>query len=263
MQKIHLEEIKSTNSFMLDQLANGANWEEGTTVYTLRQTAGRGQIGNSWESEIDKNITFSMLLKPLFLPIKEQFLISEITCIAIVEAINSIISSETISCNQIQEKICIKWPNDIYIGDDKLCGILIENSLQGCNFAQSILGIGINVNQENWIGNAPNPTSLKLKYHQDFSPVKVLDKVTEKIWYYYILLQSGMKEKIHSQYLSLLYRREGFHKYKDAESGKEFAAKIMDVEPSGYLLLEEESGEKHRYMFKEVKFVLPCGVTKE
>lgn len=253
MQKIHLNETKSTNTFLIDALANGEKIDECAVVYTLRQTAGRGQVGNSWESEPDKNIAFSMLLRPEFLPIKEQFIISEITCLAIIEALHGL----------GLDSLSIKWPNDIYHADDKICGILIENALMGNRFSQCVIGIGINVNQTTWVGNAPNPTSIKLCLGEERSPIDVMDSVQTLISRYYIMLQSGMKELIHSRYLSHLYRRYGYHPYKDAETGREFMAQIKTIEPSGYLLLEDTEGSTFRYMFKEVKFMLPCGVTKE
>ena len=125
---IHLPEVRSTNTWMLDRLAKGEDMADETVVYTLRQTAGRGQMGNSWESEPDKNISFSMLLCPEFLPIREQFIISQLCSLAIVEALDELI------CEQLfhdEVKFSIKWPNDIYAGDRKLCGILIENRLMG------------------------------------------------------------------------------------------------------------------------------------
>lgn len=253
MQKIYLNEVNSTNTFLIDTLAKGNQLEEGSVVYTLRQTAGRGQIGNSWESEPEKNITFSILLRPKFLPIREQFYISEITCLAITDALST--------CGIMN--LSIKWPNDIYCNDDKICGILIENSLMGSIFDQCIIGIGINVNQTKWIGNAPNPTSIKLITGKDFNPEEILDKVHDNIMRYYFMLQSGMKEEIHKKYLNKIYRKEGFYPYKDAETGKEFSAQIKTIEPSGYLLLEDSKGSMYRYMFKEVKFVLPCGIVKE
>lgn len=253
MQKIYLNEVNSTNTFLIDSLAKGTQLEEGSVVYTFCQTAGRGQIGNSWESEPEKNITFSILLRPKFLPIREQFYISEITCLAITEALAT--------CDIMN--LSIKWPNDIYCKDDKICGILIENSLMGSTFDQCIIGIGINVNQTKWIGNAPNPTSIKLCIDKDFNPEEILDKVYDKIMLYYSMLQSGMKDEIHRRYLNNIYRKDGFFPYMDAETGKEFSAQIKTIEPSGYLLLEDTEGSEYRYMFKEVKFVLPCGITKE
>lgn len=253
MQKIHLEETKSTNTFLIEALAKGADYEECSVVYTLRQTAGRGQVGNSWESENDRNITFSMLLRPTFLPIKEQFIISELTCIAIVKAL------ESFGLNRLS----IKWPNDIYCADDKICGILIENALMGCTFSQCVIGIGININQTRWIGNAPNPTSMKLCTGAEHDPIAVMDKVSDNIIRYYSLLKQNRKAEIHAEYLELLYRKEGLHPYKDAETEREFMAQIKTVEPSGHLILEDAEGSTYRYMFKEIKFVLPCGVTKE
>lgn len=253
MQKIHLLETKSTNTYLIDALAKGSNYDEYDVIYTMRQTAGRGQMGNSWESEPDRNISFSMLLRPLFLPIREQFVISEIACLAIAEALD---------CFGLSD-ISIKWPNDIYCGDDKICGMLIENSLAGSRFSQCVVGIGINVNQTQWIGNAPNPTSMLLKLDREIDPIAVMDNVIEVIIGYYEKLKQGKKDVIHDLYLSRLYRREGFFSYQDAENGKFFMARIKTIEPSGHLQLEDPEGSTYRYMFKEVKFVLPCGVTKE
>lgn len=260
MNKIYLEEINSTNSYMLQQLSDGVKLEEGSVIYTMKQTAGRGQVGNSWESEDGKNVAFSLLLRPTFLPIRNQFIISEIVCVAIHEALTQ--------CGL--ENVSIKWPNDIYCGDDKICGILIENSLVGSSYSLSVVGIGINVNQMTWIGNAPNPTSMKICAGRDFDPVAVMEMVAERITHYYNIMKTidagvwgGMCEAIHKNYMQHLYRKDGLHPYKDAETGKEFMARIKTIEPSGYLQLEDPEGSMYRYMFKEVKFVLPCGVTKE
>ena len=122
-----------------------------TVVSTYNQTAGRGQRGNSWESEPHKNLTFSVLLKPQHIIAREQFYISEIVSVAIVNTLRKYI---------IDQPIAIKWPNDIYVNDDKICGILIENTLSGYSISQSIAGIGININQQTFLSNAPNPISL-------------------------------------------------------------------------------------------------------
>lgn len=141
--------------------------------------------------------------------------------------------------------------------------MLIENSLAGSRFSQCVVGIGINVNQTQWIGNAPNPTSMLLKLDREIDPIAVMDNVIEVIIGYYEKLKQGKKDVIHDLYLSRLYRREGFFSYQDAENGKFFMARIKTIEPSGHLQLEDPEGSTYRYMFKEVKFVLPCGVTKE
>lgn len=251
MTYIHLEEIKSTNSWLLEQLGQGVSFEDETVVWTTRQTAGRGQVGNSWEAEPDKNISFSVLLKPTFLAPRDQFVLSEITALSVAEVIPGSV---------------IKWPNDIFVNEKKICGMLIENQLQGSLFAHSILGIGINVNQERWVGNAPNPTSLKLETGNEYSPSDILHLVVEKIHTRYELLQNdpvGMRTLIHAQFCRRLYRGEGLFPYVDAKTLEPFNATISEVEPTGLLHLKTEAGEERVYGFKEVKFVLPCGVTKE
>lgn len=251
MTYIHLEEIKSTNSWLLEQLGQGVSFEDETVVWTTRQTAGRGQVGNSWEAEPDKNISFSVLLKPSFLAPRDQFVLSELTALSVAEIIPDAV---------------IKWPNDIFVHEKKICGMLIENQLQGASFAYSILGIGINVNQERWVGNAPNPTSIKLETGEENDPREILQQVVKSIDRRYQMLKAdpiGIRSLIHSQFCRHLYRGEGFFPYVDAKSGEPFNARICDVQPTGHLHLQTEAGEERVYGFKEVKFVLPCGVTKE
>ena len=261
MQMIHLPEVRSTNTWMLDHLAKGEDMADETVVYTLRQTAGRGQMGNSWESEPDKNISFSMLLCPEFLPIREQFIISQLCSLAIVEALDELI------CEQLfhdEVKFSIKWPNDIYAGDRKLCGILIENRLMGSTLKHCVLGVGINVNQEKWIGNAPNPVSLKM-LGIETDPVHVLKIVSGHIHALYEALRDykEMAAVIRERYMQRLYRKEGYFAYYDPAGDEHFDARIVGVDAQGPLLLRLASGEVRKYWFKEVRFVLPCGVTKE
>ena len=261
MQMIHLPEVRSTNTWMLDHLAKGDDMADETVVYTLRQTAGRGQMGNSWESEPDKNISFSMLLCPEFLPIREQFIISQLCSLAIVEALDELI------CEQLfhdEVKFSIKWPNDIYAGDRKLCGILIENRLMGSTLKHCVLGVGINVNQEKWIGNAPNPVSLKM-LGIETDPVHVLKIVASHIHALYEALRDNkeMAAVIRERYMQRLYRKEGYFAYYDPAGDEHFDARIVGVDAQGPLLLRLTSGEVRKYWFKEVRFVLPCGVTKE
>ena len=263
IRKIHLPEVASTNTWMLDTLAHVQNLPDETVVYTLRQSAGRGQVGNGWESEFDRNIAFSMLLRPEFLPIREQFVLSELCCLGIVEGLESIAGEQGIAPEALQ--LSVKWPNDIYAGDLKLVGILIENRLMASTLTHSVLGVGINVNQERWVGNAPNPVSLRL-LGVDTTPEVVLDRVTERISHYYHTLRDNVREgaaAIHQLYMSRLYRREGFHPYFDPERQERFEARIIDIDPQGPMRLQLPSGEERSYWFKEVRFVLPCGVTKE
>lgn len=251
MTYIHLEETKSTNSWLLEQLTKGVTLADETVVWTTRQTAGRGQVGNSWEAEPNKNISFSVLLRPAFLAPRHQFVLSEMTALAVADSIPDSV---------------IKWPNDIYVGDEKICGMLIENQLMGNSMSYSVLGIGINVNQERWVGNAPNPTSMKLITGQEYNPEQVLQQVVERLHYYYMQLKNdaiGIRGLIHDRFQQRLYRAKGLYPYVDAQTGELFQARIKEVEPIGLLHLQPETGEERIYSFKEVKFVLPCGVVKE
>ena len=260
-KRYHLPEVQSTNTYLLDLLAQGTTLPDTTVIYTLRQTAGRGQMGNSWESEMDKNILFSMLLCPTFLPIREQFLLSQICSLGIVEALDELIRTQHL---QDEVKLSIKWPNDIYAGDGKLCGILIENRLMGGTLQHSVLGVGINVNQEKWIGNAPNPVSLKM-LGVETDPLTVLDLVTKHIVELYNAFRDNkeMANVIRERYMQRLYRKDGYYAYYDPAKDEHFDAEIAGVDAQGPLMLRLPSGEVRSYWFKEVKFVLPCGVTKE
>lgn len=260
MRKVYFTQIASTNSWLLDALSRGEQFEEGTVFYTFRQTNGRGQIGNTWESEPDKNIAFSLLLKPAFLPLQQQFLLSEVCCLGVYDALTELAAE-----SGAEADLCIKWPNDIYWGDEKLGGILIENRLMGSHWSECILGVGLNVNQEHWIGNAPNPTSLSL-HGLNLSPEQVLDRVAAAILRRYNCLKEqkdSYSALLHADFQSHLYRREGLFPYVDAQSGESFLAQMEGVEMQGPLLLRLSTGERRRYWFKEVRFVLPCGVTKE
>lgn len=283
---IHLEEVRSTNTWLLEALAHGEEFADGTVVWTSRQTAGRGQVGNSWEAEPEKNLSMSMLLKPSMIHPREQFVISELTALAVRQTVEDVLAKVS-ACNSktsIQHvPVSIKWPNDIYVGDEKIAGILIENQLQGAQISHSILGIGLNINQEHWIGNAPNPTSLKLiaakelDFAKDFDierfdPEKGFD--VEKVLLHLTCLLKDFyqqltadtevaKKSLHQQFCSHLYRGEGFFPYVDAETGEAFEARIVNVAKTGQLHLQTREGTEKIYSFKEVKFVLPCGVTKE
>lgn len=255
LTKIHLDEVKSTNSWLLETLTSASDpLPEGAVVYTKRQTAGRGQVGNSWESEPDKNVSFSLLLRPTFLPIPRQFVLSELCCVGVLLGLQQLGAPS----------LSVKWPNDIYAGDDKLCGILIEHRLMGGVLSESVLGVGINVNQIRWIGNAPNPTSLKL-LGIDTTPEVALDAVTRQIASLYAILKESPEGAltIHKLFLEHLYRRTGFHPYVDAQTGEPFSAEIVGVDPCGPMTLRTEDGTERKYWFKEVRFVLPCGVVKE
>ena len=215
---IHISETNSTNSYLQTFCAKEKT-EEFTTVATDYQTSGRGQRGNSWESEPHKNLLFSFVLFPEFLEARRQFLISQIVSLAIKEELDT-----------YTDDVSIKWPNDIYWKEKKICGILIENDLIGRNISRSIAGIGININQE--------------EFHN----------IMLRVQSYYYQLKKNDTSSIVTQYEKSLFRKEGMHRYKDANG--EFLARIVYVEPEGRLILEDERQIKRGYMFKEVEYLL-------
>lgn len=238
---IELEETGSTNSY-LKQLSLDGEIAEFTVVTTEGQTAGRGQRGNYWESEPGKNLTFSLLVRPVFLEAREQFRISQIVSLSIKEELDRHATG-----------FSIKWPNDIYWNDRKICGILIENSLSGTVISECIIGAGINLNQRRFESPAPNPVSLVQITGREQSRREFLDGVLKRIETYYEALKTGNCEAVIGAYIRALYRRRGFHPYEDSR-GK-FRAEIIGVNPDGTLLLGDEEGGVRNYAFKEVAFL--------
>ena len=238
---IKIDSASSTNS-ELKKLCSEQQLLSFSTVVAGKQTAGRGQAGNFWESEPYKNLTFSVILFPENLPAKQSFILSRIFSLAVKETLDKYI-----------QYVSIKWPNDIYYQDKKICGMLIENEITGANISSSIIGIGLNINQEKFISKAPNPISLKQitneTYNLDEISGSILCIAKEK----YQQFLSGDTEKICTEYQNALYRKSGYHTYED-ENGS-FQACIKKVKDDGTLVLETENGEIRCYQFKEVHFI--------
>ncbi|WP_300724543.1 biotin--[acetyl-CoA-carboxylase] ligase [uncultured Bacteroides sp.] len=241
-EPIRLDETTSTNSY-LDRLCNKSDVPELTAVYTAYQSEGRGQRGNSWESEAGANLLFSFVLYPDFLPAHNQFLLSQITALALQEVLS-----------QYTDDITIKWPNDIYWNDKKLCGTLIENDLTGIHISRCISGTGVNLNQQQFVSDAPNPVSLSQITGRRYNQEEILHQIMEKVSFYYSRLKSGQTEEIVSRYKNALYRKDGFYAYKDKDGT--FLARIHDIEPIGKLILQDKQGMFRQYMFKEVEYIL-------
>lgn len=241
-KRIHLKETNSTSSY-LRTLCNTQATEEFTVISTDFQTAGRGQRGNSWESEEKKNLLFSLLLTPSFLPANEQFILSQVVSLSIKEELDTYGSG-----------FSIKWPNDIYWNDKKICGILIENDLQGSYLSQSIAGICININQEAFHSSAPNPVSLKQITGKEHDLNSILENILCRLDSYYKKIQSGYMESISQTYYNALFRKEVFAGFSD-KNGK-FTARIIRVEPSGLLVVADKDGMERSYAFKEISYIL-------
>ncbi len=238
----HYKSLKSTNS-KLKELLDHKDLPEFSAVITSNQTAGRGQIGNSWESEKDKNLTFSFVLYPHFLKIQKQFRLTQMVTTAIADVLSKLVP-----------EIRIKWPNDIYAGDKKLAGILIENSLSGSTIASTIVGVGLNVNQKTFLSDAPNPVSMRMLTGISYDLDVLFLQIRQALVFRYVQWLETSIRTIKKDYFKQLYRNDGFYIFKD-DNG-EFPAKIDSVQECGHLLLTDISGNQRTYAFKEVSFVL-------
>lgn len=245
---VALDETDSTNQY-LSLLCNRLQESvaELTTVTAEFQTAGKGQRGNTWEAEAGKNLLFSFVLYPSFLEARRQFTLSQIVSLAIKEELS-----------RWSDEITIKWPNDIYWKERKICGILIENDLSGSRIRRCIAGIGININQEVFHSDAPNPVSLKQITGKEHDRHEILAHILRRVQIYYNSLQmedfAVYSAEISARYARSLFRRRGLHPYEDA-NGK-FLARLLRVEQDGRFVLEDESGKEREYLFKEVQYTL-------
>ena len=242
---ISLDETDSTNRY-LTQYCNEhpAETSDFTTVVADFQTAGKGQRGNSWESEKGKNLMFSIAMFPTFIEAKNQFVLSEIVSLAVKEELDT--------CT---DDISIKWPNDIYWNEKKICGILIEHELEGRCLSRSIAGIGLNINQEVFRSNAPNPVSLRQITGHEHDRTTLLQGILTRLHRYYTQLQQeGNSNTVDMCYHQSLFRREGYHPYQDNDG--RFMARLLRVEPDGRLVLEDEGGRERSYLFKQVQHIL-------
>lgn len=235
---IYLDEVDSTNRYLLEyQPAEG---EDATICVADFQTAGRGCGSNSWESERGKNLLFSLLIHPTDIEAREQFHISMAISLTICDAMQS----------YGMKDVSVKWPNDIYWKDKKLCGILIENRLSGTFIRDSIIGIGLNVNQDVFLSDAPNPVSMRQILGREFNRDEVLRRILAKL-----NVCRCMVDFTYMRYNAMLYRRgKGFFPFRDASG--DFMAEILETDRSGLLMLRKQSGEVQSYAFKEVQFII-------
>jgi len=235
----YIKQTSSTNELLWKMLREDS-LHEGFVVSTDFQLAGKGQIRNSWESAVGKNLLFSLVLYPLMIRPDEQFLISQLVSVAIKKALD-----------KYADNITIKWPNDIYWNDKKIAGILIENSLQGNKIKTVVIGVGLNVNQMEFVSNAPNPVSLHQITGKSYIRKPLLNSLCRNIMDLYNSLDA---EQIRKEYLEMLYRKYGFHSFRT--DNLIFKAKILSVHSDGQLELETERGERKGFYFKEVSFVI-------
>lgn len=237
---LFVENLPSTNSYAADLLKH-KKLTEGCVIYTNYQTFGRGQAGNFWESEENKNLLVSIILYPNMINPAEQFQLSMMISLGICDFLQ-----------RYTDGISIKWPNDIYVKDDKIAGILIENSIMGEIIEHTIAGIGLNINQLRFISDAPNPVSLSILTGFEYNLQECLGQLTSELDKRYRYLIPGDSEKLKKEYISRLYGHNQWRRFRD-QNGT-FAGCISGVNNEGLLRIELKNGNLREYSFKEIEF---------
>lgn len=237
---IRLEEIDSTNRYLKDYREEGD--EEMIVAVADYQAAGKGQGTHTWESEKGKNLLFSIKVYPHWIPVRRQFVLSMAGALAVKDALDSYV-----------ENITLKWPNDVYWNDKKISGTLIENTIDSKGIKSCVFGIGLNVNQLVFHSDAPNPVSLAQILGHEVDRDEVLKKILDGFEKYYELLRRADYMDVSGIYHLSLYRRKGFHPYRDADG--EFEGALVEVEDDGHLILHDRQGRIRSYAFGEISIV--------
>lgn len=242
MKILHLDEVDSTNAYIMRE---AAELEAPVMVSAHTQTAGQGQRGNSWESEPGKNLTFSMFYRPVELPPMAQFSMSEAVALGVVDFL---------AAHDVEAKV--KWPNDIYVGNRKICGILIRHSILQRIVSYSVIGVGINVNQKEFISDAPNPVSMWQISHEDYDLSSLEKEIAAIIGNRLELIRTEADRRaLHDEFMGKLWRGDGnLYPFADTATGENFMARIEDVASHGPITLRLEDGSARTYAFKEIAF---------
>lgn len=237
-----LDVVDSTNDYLLEK-AKKERIFEGEVVLAHYQTNGRGQRESSWDSNPGENLMCSIYALPTFLNGDNFFLLSKAIALAVKEVLEEI-------C--LEELVEVKWPNDIYVNQKKIGGILIENQFKGNSIKQSVIGVGLNVNQTNF--EHVNATSIKLLTTEDYSVKDILNLILQRLEYFYLNLKWGKSKELEVNYLKSLMN---FNKFEDyfSEENNNFKGTIKDVENNGLLKMEIQ-GEISSFQFKEIQFKL-------
>ena len=242
LKYVHLEQIDSTNAYLqrMQSEADIRNW----VVSTDEQSAGKGMGSNSWESEVGKNLTFSLAVDMGFLPAERQFLLSEAVPLGIIEVLDTILPAE---------KLHIKWPNDLFYENRKLGGILINSTIKAHMMDVSIIGIGLNVNQVQFQDWPTHPISLKMITGKSHDLQPLLEQIAEHI----IIKVEQLKSDptiIEQDYLKRLFRYRTWADYE--VNGKVLRLLMTGIDQFGRLLLVDEQQTIQTFDIKEIKFVV-------
>ncbi len=240
-KKIFIERLSSTNSHAAWLLRKG-KVQEGTVICAGYQTAGRGQGNNRWESETGKNLLFSIVLYPVTIRAEKQFSISRMISLGIRDFLLA-----------FSKDVFVKWPNDIYVRNDKIAGILIENAIIKSEIEHTIAGIGININQTKFPGDIPNPASLKTVTGRDHDIEKCLDDILACLDKRYRQLGYDKKNALDKEYLTALYRYDQWTEFQDSRGI--FEGRIIAVTDSGRLQIEDRRSRTYEYEHGEVNFL--------
>ncbi len=237
---VHLDKVDSTNNYAARELLT-KSLNEGTVFTATCQQSGRGTGISQWESSVGLNLTISMVLYPRKIEVCNQFAISQAISLGLVDFLS-----------QHVQKVSIKWPNDIYVDDRKIAGILIETVISAGKFSRAIIGIGLNINQEIFVSDAPNPVSLKNLTERNYDLEEVLDALCDKLDKRYLSLIHGDFDTLNNDYQQVLYKRGIWANFRADEI--DFEGRITGVGKDGPLLIETRAGEVQGFMFKEVVF---------
>jgi len=241
---IFLPQVESTNSYATALLKN-VNLPEGSVIYSSHQTHGRGQRGNSWISGPGLNLAASYVLRPTFLPIDKLFYMYIISALAVHDVMAEILSDS-------QFDIKIKWPNDILVNSKKIAGILNENILSTSAASTTVVGIGININQEDFAG-IENATSLKLLREKNYDIDSVLKALHRHLENYYLKLKNKHFETILNTYYSFFYKINQPQEFKVNDSIENFT--IKGINDKGLLDLKDKKGDHHYFDIKQIKWI--------
>ncbi|MFR9524348.1 MAG: biotin--[acetyl-CoA-carboxylase] ligase [Rikenellaceae bacterium] len=233
------DSLGSTNDQAQDEV-----YSHGDIIVAERQSAGRGQRGNKWISGQGLNLTLSAVVCPQGLELRRQFLLSQASALAICDVLRA---------NGLSPRI--KWTNDIYIGDKKIVGILIENQLSGAKLVRSVVGIGLNINQVEFDESLPNPTSMRAELGREVDREQVLLQMEEALLRRYSMLNSGAFDQISSEYRASMYRLSEEHPFR-LKSGEIKLGTIVGVESSGELIIDWAEDQRGAYMFGAIDFVI-------
>lgn len=249
LEVITLPSTGSTNNWLREHRAQ----VEGRTCLLMTdfQTAGRGSGTNHWESQEGINLTFSLQVCPTDLPASRMFALSEVMSLGVSRGLEEALSAEG---GLAHGHFHIKWPNDVYYRDGKVCGMLIENDLQGKRVERSVMGVGINVNQDCFVSDAPNPMSLRQIAGHEFARAGVLASVLASTRLCLEMMEHGAYDDLYALYLGHVYRWREWHRFTD--QGGTFEGMISNIEPDGHLVVQDRAGQKRRYAFGEIKYVI-------